>query len=356
MHRLEFMRGELARARQMRANKVFLGCFLFLAIVTFLARFTIAVLLDFGLKDGQFYPDWWKTIISGEQTAAGGPNLEDPYWRQLFDRRPNFLWMMTQFTWLTTLLMIFYLFFRFFGVNRDLPEWLRWIGSQRTLSIVTIYEITIALIYWFSYLSGVRIEVSGARIPVWSFLVTLVVHAFLPFFVTFYSVIFLIQDKSASLLRERFVFKAMTWPIIYAFYYILVALVWKDPYAITDFKGEFYLSLGKMIGALLTIYFLIGVMVIVHNYILVRFNHKYLASHDNDALLHRKQVLARIKTKAARKVMKDDKIRDQLNQLTHEIIQFEREVEIKKRIARHKWKIARRNSRKNPFEQTEPPS
>ncbi|WP_128008474.1 hypothetical protein [Mycoplasma sp. ATU-Cv-508] len=90
MHRLEFMRGELARARQMRANKVFLGCFLFLAIVTFLARFTIAVLLDFGLKDGQFYPDWWKTIISGEQTAAGGPNLEDPYWRQLFDRRPNF--------------------------------------------------------------------------------------------------------------------------------------------------------------------------------------------------------------------------------------------------------------------------
>lgn len=318
------------KQRRTKLNKTVLTLFLTIAIVTWLSKLTIGILYDFGYFSGSFEFEWWKKYI------FEGIKPTDLATIDALKKRPQFLWMLTQFTWLTTTVMIVFLFFRFYAFDEKVPKWLRWIRSQRTLSIIMIYELVVLILFWTA-LSVSRIQSITGALKLWETIVTIMVHAVLPTLFTIYAIIFLTNDRHASLLREDFVLKGMLWPIIYALYYIVVALTWNDPYPLTNFGQNFWPSFGRVIGALFCTYALIGLMMIGHNFILLRYNSQYRPTHDTDALTNRDFILAKIAKKAGKKFAKKNKrFHAKLTQLNAKIVELERKWEQERKTKRKK--------------------
>ncbi len=324
--------------RRAKLNKTVLIMFLTIAIFTWFSKLITGILYDFGYFDGNFSLGWWKPYIFEGKVPT------DPIIIDSLNKRPLFLWMFTQFTWLTATVMIIFLFFRFFAFDERVPKWLRWIRSQRTLSIIMIYEIIVLIIFWTA-LSFEKFRTISGFLRHWEVFTTVMVHAVLPTLFTIYGIIFLIKDKKASLLREGFVLKGMLLPIIYSIYYLIVAITWYDPYPATDFNGgDFMNSFIKMIGSLFGIYIMIGLMTIGHNFILLRFNMTYNPAHDADALNEREHIIEKITKKAGKKFIRKNKsFHKNILMLTSQINEFEKKIHKEKKINLKKAKDLQSN-------------
>lgn len=318
------------KMQKKKMNKMILIMFLILAIGTWFSKSVIGILYDFGYFNGEFDLGWWKPYIYDGLIPMDEATID------ALKKRPLFLWMFTQFTWLTATVMIVFLLFRFYAFDDRVPKWLRWIRSQRTLSIIMIYEIIVLVIFW-STLSVSQIKNITGFLRIWEIGITIMVHAVLPILFTIYGVIFLIKDKKASLLREGFVLKGMLWPMIYCVYYVIVALTWHDPYPLTDFSNDFINSLFKMLGAILSIYVLIGLMMIGHNFILLRYNKTYNPVHDYDALEQREYIIEKITKKAGRKFIRKNKnFHNNIISVTHQINDLEKKLHEENKYHQHK--------------------
>ncbi len=322
--------------KRKKINKIVLAMFLFLAIATWFSKAIIGILYDFGYFTGHLQFGWWKPYISGEKIAD--PN--DRTLIEMLNKRPMVLWMFTQFTWLTTTLMIIFLMFRFFAFDDNVPDWLKWIRSQRTLSSIMIYEVIIALLFWIAASVADLNYTTTGYLKKWELVATVMVHAILPFLFAIYGIIFLIYDQKASLLREGFVLKGMLWPTIYCIYYVIIALSWYDPYPLTDFNGEFVVSLIKMLGALFVSYALIGLMTIGHNFILLRFNKTYNPTMDSDALTQREKIIQRIAQKAGKSFVRKNKA------FHHDLVKLHQEIHSLEKKYNHQNRFMRKKQKK----------
>lgn len=329
--------------RRKKINKIVLSMFLSLAILTWFSKAIIGILYDFGYFTGHFQFGWWKPYINGEKI----PDPNDHALIEALNKRPMMFWMFTQFTWLTTTVMIVFLMFRFFAFDDNVPGWLRWIRSQRTLSSIMIYEIIIAILFWLAISVANAGYTTKGFLKIWELVVTIIVHAVLPALFTIYGVIFLIYDQKASLLREGFVLKGLLWPVIYSIYYVVIALSWYDPYPLTNFNGQFAISLIKVIGAVFATYTLIGLMAIGHNFILLRYNKTYNPALDNDALVQREKNVQRIALKAGRMfIHKNKAFHHSLTKLHQEIHNLEKQYNKNKRKRKHFWFFKFKNRNK----------
>ena len=131
--------------------------------------------------------------------------------------------------------------------------------------------------------------------------ITVMVHAAFPLFMTIYSFIYLTHDRRASVLKERTVFIGMLFPTLYIIYYIVVSVIWFDPYGMTDLHFNFTKYIGLTPLAILGMYTMMGFMIITHNLILFRFNKKYDPKNDYELKLRRKRKEEKIYTKLKKK-------------------------------------------------------
>ncbi len=300
---------EFTIIRKNKINKTVIGAFLAVVIATILMKLVDGALQDFGYgvdelmgnKSGHtFHSSFWlHNNVVQMAMSPGNPAL-----RSMVLHHPNFLWLFTQFTWITTIIILMFLIFRMFKFDSVLPRWLKWIMTQRTLSLIVMYDMIVAVVFWSSMFSSFE----NAFIPKLKALeltLTIFVHAFIPFFIMVYSMIFLVKDSEASALRELFVLKGMIYPTIYMFYYLLIALIWQDPYGITDLHNNFVGDYWKLIVALLAVWIMLGIMLLMHNFILNRFNKTYDPKNDSEIIKRREEKIQSIKNKARRRAIRD---------------------------------------------------
>ena len=321
---------EIKYTHQNLLNKVFLGIFLFVAVSALIMRIASGALLDFGYVGDKYHFGFW----DGPEHAFKGEydewakTVANPTWAlflkahddvaSIISRHPNFLWLLTQFTWLTTLVIIVYLVFRFFKYDDHVPRWLKWIMTQRTLSLVTMYDLVVGSVFWASMYNGFTGKFSDSIFGL-EMTITVLVHAVIPVFMLIYSTIFLIKDKRASLLREMFAVKGLIFPVLYMVYYMILTIIWTDPYPVTNMHnslmkdpltgelldkpnwGAWASEFWKLPFAILGIYIILGLFTLFHNIILINFNKRYDPEHDYGVIYRRKVKLERIKRKAIRK-------------------------------------------------------
>lgn len=325
---------ELRLRRKNIINKAVLGTFLAIAVGTLLLRIITGALLDAGLVGGKFHVGYWadpqKAFASeyatwahthGDLPIADGWHTflkeNDPI-HTIILRHPNTVWFLTQFTWLTTIIIIMYVTFRFFRFDDTVPRWLRWIMTQRTLSLVVMYDMVVGIVFWASMFKGFAGNFSDSLFGV-ELTITILVHSVIPLFILIYSIIFLIKDKKASALTELFAFKGLIYPAIYMMYYIVLTIVWNDPYPITNMHARLTTDLhsGVLLPepnfgswasqlylvplVLLAIYVILGVMTLLHNVILHKFNKKYDPEHDYAVIKRKEHKLERISRKLIHK-------------------------------------------------------
>lgn len=308
------------RLKKERINKIFLLIFLGIVLVTIVMRIMIGISKDLGMVFGKITLDWVKKEIIDNDPLE----LLRNDWAL---RHPNFLWMFTQFTWLTTTLLSFYLFMRLYRYKKDIPIWLKWITTQRILSLITVYESLVCLLFWPTvFLSVDKINWSEPFAKL-DFINTFLVHAFIPVILIIYSAIYTIYDRDASLLRKSFVAKGMLYPLLYSLYYITVAFSWNDAYSLTNFKKDPLGSLSKIPLALVVIYFLIGIFMVIHNLLLLKYNKKYNPLKDYDVAYSQQKLIEKVKNRAISKANRDRTINEKTTYLTSIITTLKEEIE-----------------------------
>lgn len=320
---------EMKLRRKNNLNKIVLGTFLVIAIGALLMRIIVGAILDAGYIDGKFHIGFWtnpQDAFGEEYKAWLGHHANGTFSQFLDDndsikaiivRHPNTIWFATQFTWLTTIIIIMFVTFRFFRFDDTIPRWLRWIMSQRTLSLVAMYDTVVGVVFWASMFQGFEEQFSGSLFAE-ELTITILVHAVIPVFILTYSIIFLIKDKRASQLNEMFAIKGLIWPAIYLAYYIVITIVWFDPYPVTSMHDNLihngslnpdWAAWAKQLYlapvALLGIYIILGVMTLLHNVILHKFNKKYDPEHDYAIIKRKEHKLEKISRKLIRKEARD---------------------------------------------------
>ena len=327
---------EMRFKKQNLINKWVLGVFLFIAIGSLLMRIIVGALLDVGYAEGKFHAGYFdnpQTAFHGMFTDwAKTSGIVNPSWDQFLlehkaiagqiSRHPNFAWFLTQFTWLTTLVIIIFLVFRFFKYEDYVPRWLKWIMTQRTLSLVTMYDMVVGIVFWASMYNGFE-EKFNSSLYVPELIITILVHAVIPVFMLTYSVIFLIKDKKASLLREMFAIRGLAFPVIYMVYYMVLTIIWTDPYPVTNMHnsltvdpisgkslehpdwGAWASELWKLPFAVIGIYIILGVFTLIHNLVLVKWNKKYDPEHDYGVIMRKNAKLEKIRRKVIRQKAKE---------------------------------------------------
>ncbi len=311
---------EVILKRKNKLNKIVIAIFIVIIILTILMKVVDGALQDFGFGiddmrtsggTGQTFTRsfWLDPAIVAEAKTGTNHALTS-----MVNHHPNFLWMLTQFTWITTFLILAFLIFRIFKFDSTLPRWLKWIMTQRTLSLIVMYDIIVGVVFWSSMFSSFE-SAFNPNLKALELTLTIFVHAFIPVFFFLYSAIFLIRDGEASALRHLFVFKGMIYPTVYMFYYLLVAVVWSDPYAITDLHNNFVGNIWKLPVALLAIWIMLGIMLLIHNWLLTKFNKLYDPQNDREVIKRRDDKILKIQNKARRKAHREERHNIELKEL-----------------------------------------
>lgn len=295
----KLLKNKLIRNKR-KKNKIFLGIFLLIVFFTISLKAIDSILLDLGFYKGEFHFRFWndpKFILE----AKTNKDMAD-----MIKKHPNFFWPLTQFTWITTILITLMMIFRYFNYNqKSLPNWLKWIMTQRTISLIVMYDIIVCLIFWSAIFNGV-VETFTPDLWQIELIYTIFVHAIIPLLMSIYSIIYLIKDKRASILKEGFVFKGMIYPVFYIGYYILISMIWEDPYPITNIHNDL---MGKIIlipVVLFTFYVFLGFMIIFHNLILLKLNKTYDPKKDFEILNRKNDKIQKIKKKEFEKINKNN--------------------------------------------------
>ena len=263
-------------------------------------RLILSIMLDLGMGvDGSVHIGFWKDPAYIALAKDSKPLTE------AMTMHPNFFWILTQFTWITTIIIIVFLCFRFFKYDQSsLPRWIKWIMTQRTLSLVTMYDIIVGIFFWAGMYKGFSDGFSDYLFT-GQVINTVFVHAVIPVLMMIYSFIYLIRDRKASILKGLFIIKGMTYPTIYVAYYILIAVIWKDPYPITKLHENFtgYIWMAPII--LFGLYAMLGFMITLHNSVLLRFNKKYDPKKDYEIQMRKRHKIEKLKVKARIKYAKN---------------------------------------------------
>lgn len=362
---------EILTRRQNLINKIIIGSFLSLIIITILMKMITSMLEDCGLHNGKFhfgfksdpvsafsneYANWIKLNIDSinQSLAITNPLIQiydtmdnatlisivgaDKNMNQWYlflqdnndindfiTRSPNFLWMFTQFTWLTTATIGIFFTFRLFKFEDSVPHWLKWVMRQKSLALMAMYDAVVGIIFWAALAPTLMTDLAGdLLIP--NLISTILVHAVIPVGVLIYYFWFVITDKKASRLNETFALKGLILPGLYVIYYILMTIIWADPYGISTMHESLttdpvthytYSHLGQNLDwaswakqlwlapmAVLGIYIILGIITILHNFLLFEFNKHYHPDKDHDALKAREDQLIKITKKMVRKEAK----------------------------------------------------
>lgn len=308
----EYLTDEITlRNRQIR-NKTTLGVFLFVCISALIMKLIDGFLLDLGFRHGELHTNFWD---AKNVTNWIPQDINNKYYKSSIEtvaHHPNTIWFLTQFTWLTTIIIILFLTIRFLQIGDIVPKWMRWIMTQRTLALVTMYDFVVAIIFWTTLASKFQ-ESFEPDLFAFEILITVLVHAFIPFLIITYSIIFLIQNDRASLLKESFVIKGMIFPICYCFFYIIGTIIWDDPYPVTSMhkqliNGDFSLwaeELWKLPVALLIVYSCLGFLTMMHNIMLLKLNKSYRVENDYEAKERKERKVEKIKNKVATEFAKE---------------------------------------------------
>ena len=287
-----FITSEMLISQRRRRNKLFITFFLTLILITIALKAIDDIMLDLGYKDGQIHLGFWNN--PKWVAATDKPTIA------MVERHPNFLWPMTQFTWITTAILTLLLIFRFFKYDQEtLPRWIKWIMTQRTLSLLTMYDMIVGVVFWASMFNGFQ-DKFNPDLKSLELTITILVHAFIPLITLCYSLIYLLRDKKASILKEGFVFKGMMYPLIYIAYYILISVIWIDPYPITNLHENIAGDLWKLPVAIIGIYILLGFMILFHN-LMIKHNKHYNYKNDYEIKNRRQKKIEKIQRKVIRK-------------------------------------------------------
>lgn len=292
-----------------RRNKMFLGFFLTFCIVTLICKIVDGILLDIGLRGGKVHIGFWT-----DPHWLDGLQPDSPAYiaaKAAEDHHPNTIWFITQFTWITTILIILFLSVRLFKYDGKTPRWLKWIMTQRTLSWVAAFDTVVAIIFWTSMFNNFSKNFSG-DLREFEIMYTIFVHAIIPFLILLYSVIYLLFDKKASILRIKFIWKGMIYVFSYMSLYLILTIVWGDPYPITNMHKSLIKDgwlgwakeLWKILVAVISVYFILGVMFIIHNFVLINFSKNYIAIEDHESLLNKDDLIQEYKNQVIRDIVK----------------------------------------------------
>lgn len=298
---------ELTKMKTDKRNKIFLGLFLAFALITLACKLIDGILLDLGLRDGTLHPGFWTdpNWIPAKTDSAYHSSLSSEL------RHPNTFWFLTQFTWITTIMIILFISVRLFMYSGGTPKWLRWVMTQRTLSWVATFDIIVGVLFWSSMFKGFSSSFNQ-DLKAFEITYTIFVHAIIPILITVYAFIYLIKDKKASLLRTKFIWKGMIYISVYISLYLILTIVWNDPYPITNMHeglvnggwGKWASELWKLPVILFAIYTILGCMFITHNFVLVKFNKKYDHERDYEAGLIKKAEIEKYQKQVRNDIIK----------------------------------------------------
>ena len=141
-------------------------------------------------------------------------------------------------------------------------------------------------------------------------------------YVIIYVEVYTVEDKKVSILKEAFILKGMIYPIVYFLYYLLLTGVWSDPYDITQMhkslitvvsgsnsttlSGHKWISeLWKLAIVIVGMWIMMGIMILIHNLTLLKFNKTYDPKRDYEILSRREQKVEKIKAKVVRACAKN---------------------------------------------------
>ncbi|WP_420330508.1 hypothetical protein [Mycoplasma marinum] len=323
MKNIKFAKSEEKKWTKNKKNKVFLGIFLGLIFITILMKVLVTILWDIGYYNGHTHLWYWKdkdVMEILEKSKWGSDRISGPDIKQELARRalthPYFFWSLTQFTWQTTLIVTFVIILRFFMYDDKIPKWLSWTHSQKTLSLVTMYDVIVCIVFWSALAKTFSID-RGSSDELMNFLIsasTILVHAVIPAIMVIYSLISLLFLSEASRLKRKFVFTAMIYPIIYIIFYIIMAAVWKDPYPVSNILSkESFADVWIAFLSLMGIFIGIMGMSYSHNYLLFKFNKQYRYERDYEITLE-------IKHKIEKYDFKIEKIEENLEEIKNPTI------------------------------------
>ncbi len=341
-----------------KKNKILLGSFLFIIFVTIALKTTVTILWDTGYYKGEFHLWYWHTdeVNNALKASRWG---ELPFPEGLSDKtsefahralaHPYFFWSLTQFTWQTTLLLTFILCLRLFMYDDRVPKWLRWTQSQRTLSIVTMYDTIVCVVFWsalakdFGKTNDSTDHAMNALIEA----TTILVHAVIPACMVIYSVIYLILSTEASRLNRKFLFIGIIYPTLYVIFYLLVSVIWQDPYPVSDlatthnFKQVWIAFLG-----LFGIFLGMAGMIYLHNSVLFKFNKRYRYEYDFEVATDTEKKLEKLEWKVEKSKRKIEESENESTIKKEEFTLAKRELA----IAKAKAVIKKRRTRGKRYE------
>lgn len=284
-----------------KRNKIFLGIFLFVSVASLLMKITDEILLDLGFHEGEIHLNFWSDKEWNDRAYGLNGYTPDKGMQVMVERHPNFFWPLTQFTWITTIIIILLMLFRFFKFDQTtLPRWIKWIMTQRTLSLLAMYDTIVGVVFWASMFKGFQ-DAFNKDLFWFEFTITILVHSVIPVMIVTHSIIYLLRDKRASILKEMFIIKGMVYPVIYMVYYVLISVIWTDPYPITKLHQNFTGYIWLLPIAILGIYILLGAMILFHNIMLLRYNKKYDPRNDYEINMRRQFKIDKIQRRIIRK-------------------------------------------------------
>ncbi|TCG10965.1 hypothetical protein [Mycoplasma todarodis] len=341
-----------------KKNKILLGSFLFIILVTIVLKTIVTILWDTGYYEGKFHLWYWHDkdvnfiLRESEWGEKPFPPNQSAQAREFAHRalaHPYFFWSLTQFTWQTTLLLTFVLCFRLFMYDDRAPKWLRWTHSQRTLSIVTMYDIIVCVVFWSAISKdfGKTNDSSDQLMDILIHTSTILVHAVIPACMVIYSFIYLILSTEASRLNRKFLFVGIIYPAAYIIFYLMISIIWRDPYPVSDLAttGNFkqlWIALGGVIG----IFVGLAGMIYVHNWILFKFNKRYRYEYDYE-------VASDVEEKLEKLEWKVEKSKRKIAESKNETVIKKEEITLAKRklaVTKAKATIKKRRIRGERYE------
>ncbi len=202
-------------------------------------------------------------------------------------RRPNVFWSLTQFTWQTTIIVFLIFVFRLFLYNGTNTKSLKWINQQQTLTLLTIYDSFVGIVFWAGlYSNGFAASFSNDRIIYnLQMVTTILVHAVIPLLLLTYATTHVLIGRTSKKVSYKYVFIGSIYPVLYGAFYIIMSYTWTDPYPITSIKSIFdnhnTAEIWKMPTAMLSIFMFLGLGIAVHNK-LIKYNRYTVAKIKNN--------------------------------------------------------------------------
>ena len=255
-----------------KINRIFLILFWILLVSTLILKIIDNTLLDLGFLDGSFHLNFWENIKWYKK--AFDPINPNKSMQFMFNCHPNLFWTFTQFTWLITISIFLFISLKILEFNeKNTPKWLKWLMKQKNISLITLYDMTVAVIFW-SYMINDFIEEFNKDLFDLELIITILVHLLIPILFLIYSIIYLKNNANSSILKEDFLIQGMILSFAYMLYYVLIAMTWHDPYPITNLNKHFFRDIWFILSILFSTYLSLGFTIICHNWLLKQINKK----------------------------------------------------------------------------------